>query len=186
MRKLLSLLLCLSLFACIWGCDNKPGTADSNAETTAASATESVMTNEDLYQTVTAFADMYTKSFTAYVSNKMGKLDTNTLENIKNPAGKKCTAIFQCSEDKAFRTLVFEIKEGKNITYEEYDRFTDGSFLVTRSEYVDNKLSKTSEYWVADQKAFYLDHDNKTVVEKDISTLGIYDNFEIIEQIYGK
>lgn len=185
MRKLLSLLLCLSLFACIWGCDSKPAETTAASEA-ATSATESVMTNEDLFETVTAFADMYSKSFTTYISNKIGKIDTNTVKKAKNPAGKDCTAIYQCSEDKAFRTLVFEIKEGNKLTYEEYDRFTDGSFFVSRSEYIDNKLTKTSEYWVADQKAFYVDREKKTVIETEPASVGIYDNFEIIEQTYGK
>ena len=185
MRKLLSLILCISLFACICGCDSKPA-AESSVTETSASATTSAMSNEDLYETVISFAEMYTNAYSAYVTNKVGKVDTITRKNAKSPAGKDCTAIYQVSEDKNFKTLVLEIDEGKKLTFEEYDKFTDGSFLVTRSEFINDKLDKTSEYWVADSKAFYLDRENKTTVETDIGSLGIYDNFEIIEQTYGK
>ena len=185
MRKLLSIILCISMFACICGCSSKPDSSDAGSEA-STSATESVMTNEELYNTIVSFAEMYSNAFTTYVTNKVGKVDTKIDNNAKTPAGKSCTAIFQCSEDKAFENLVLEIKDGNNLTYEEYDKFTDGSFFVTRSEYVNDKFQKSTEYWVADQKAFYVDREKKTTVETDISALGIYDNFEIIEQTYGK
>lgn len=184
MRKLLSVILCISIFACICGCSSNPDSSDAGSEA-SASATESVMSNEDLYKTIVSFAEMYSNSFTAYVNNKIGKIDTKIDNNAKNPAGKSCTAIFQRSEDKAFVNLVFEIKEGNNLTYEEYNKFTDNSFFVTRSEYVNDKFQKATEYWVTDHKAFYVDRENKTTVEKDIASIGIYDNFEIIEQTYG-
>lgn len=184
MRKLLSLILCISVFACICGCNSKPEASETGTEV-SASTTESAMSNEDLYNTVISYADMYSASFSTYIENNLGKVDTKINEKAKSPSGKSCTAIFQRSEDKAFENLVLEIRDGKNLTYEEYDKFTDKSFLVTRSEYVNDKFQKATEYWVTDHKAFFLDRENKTTVETEIAALGIYDNFEIIEQTYG-